>query len=118
MALVEDQVEDLVHGVESLDQLLGVGRIEPDVTVDQVFGGALKPFLDCFFIDMDWFTVEVDRDGTRCGAELESILNDPDLPFDRAELEVDPTLRYSELVRLVNVFASLNVKKIASASAK
>ena len=51
MAFVEDQVEDLVHGVEPLDELRGVGRVERDVVVDQVAGGALKSFLDRFFID-------------------------------------------------------------------
>ena len=36
MAFVEDQVENLVHGVEPLDELRGVGRVERDLMVDQV----------------------------------------------------------------------------------
>ncbi len=46
-------------------------------------------------------------------AEITSILNDPDLPFDQALISVDPGLKYSELRRVVNLLVSLNVKKIS-----
>jgi biopolymer transport protein ExbD len=37
-------------------------------------------------------------------AELEKYLNDPDLPFEQTLLKVDPRLRYSEFMRVVNAF--------------
>ncbi len=37
-------------------------------------------------------------------AELEKYLTDPDLPFEQTMLKVDPRLRYSELIRVVNAF--------------
>ena len=37
MAFVEDQVEDLVHGVEPLDELRWLRGVERDVMVDQVY---------------------------------------------------------------------------------
>jgi biopolymer transport protein ExbD len=49
--------------------------------------------------------------------ELKSIFSDPDLPFDKAKLEVDRNLRYSEVVRLVDMLGSLNVKNVTLAAA-
>lgn len=46
-------------------------------------------------------------------AELAAILNDPTLPFDQALIKVDPNLRYSELVQVIDVFSSLKVTKIS-----
>ena len=45
--------------------------------------------------------------------ELGSMLTDPDLPFDRVKLEVDPNLHYSEVVRLSGVLAGLKVKGVS-----
>jgi biopolymer transport protein ExbD len=36
--------------------------------------------------------------------ELEKYFSDPDLPFEQTLLKVDPRLRYSELMRVVNAF--------------
>jgi biopolymer transport protein ExbD len=47
--------------------------------------------------------------------ELETILKDPTLPFDQALIKVDPNLRYSELMQVIDVFSSLKVTKIAFA---
>ena len=46
VSLVEDQVENLMNGVEPGDELAGVGRVERDLLVDQVSGGALETLLD------------------------------------------------------------------------
>ncbi len=37
-------------------------------------------------------------------AELDKYLSDPDLPFEQTLLKVDPRLRYSEFMRVVNAF--------------
>jgi biopolymer transport protein ExbD len=37
-------------------------------------------------------------------AELDKYLSDPDLPFEQTLLRVDPRLRYSEFIRVVNAF--------------
>jgi biopolymer transport protein ExbD len=47
--------------------------------------------------------------------ELKSILEDPALPFDQALIKVDPDLLYSELMQVIDVFASLKVTKISFA---
>jgi biopolymer transport protein ExbD len=47
--------------------------------------------------------------------ELKSILEDPTLPFDQALIKVDPDLLYSELMQVIDVFASLKVTKISFA---
>lgn len=47
--------------------------------------------------------------------ELETILKDPTLPFDQALIKVDPSLRYSELMQVIDVFSSLKVTKISFA---
>ncbi len=45
--------------------------------------------------------------------ELTAILKDPSLPFDQTVIKVDPKLKYSELVKVINVFSELNVSKIS-----
>jgi biopolymer transport protein ExbD len=45
--------------------------------------------------------------------ELTTILKDPTLPFDQALIKVDPNLRYSELMQVIDVFSSLKVTKIS-----
>ena len=47
--------------------------------------------------------------------ELKSILEDPNLPFDQAIIKVDPNLKYSELMQVIDVFSSLKVTKISFA---
>lgn len=47
--------------------------------------------------------------------ELETILKDPTLPFDQALIKVDPALKYSELMQVIDVFSRLDVTKIAFA---
>lgn len=47
--------------------------------------------------------------------ELNTILKDPTLPFDQALIKVDPNLKYSELMQVIDVFASLKVTKISFA---
>jgi biopolymer transport protein ExbD len=43
-------------------------------------------------------------------AELEKYFSDPDLPFEQTLLKVDPRLRYSELMRVVNAFMNAFTK--------
>jgi biopolymer transport protein ExbD len=47
--------------------------------------------------------------------ELKSILEDPTLAFDQAKIMVDPDLRYSELMQVIDVFSALKVTKISFA---
>jgi biopolymer transport protein ExbD len=47
--------------------------------------------------------------------ELETILKDPTLPFDQALIKVDPNLKYSELMQVIDVFSRLKVTKISFA---
>jgi biopolymer transport protein ExbD len=47
--------------------------------------------------------------------ELKAILNDPNLPFDQALLKVDPSLKYSSLIQVIDVFSALKVRKISFA---
>ena len=47
--------------------------------------------------------------------ELKAILNDPSLPFDQTVITVDPNLKYSELMQVINVFSSLKLNKISFA---
>jgi hypothetical protein len=42
--------------------------------------------------------------------ELDKYLEDPNLPFDQTLLKVDPTLRYSELIKVINAFSNSFVK--------
>jgi len=48
--------------------------------------------------------------------ELEGIVNDPTLPFDQALIRVDPQLKYSELMKVINVFNSLEPKPLTKIS--
>jgi biopolymer transport protein ExbD len=45
--------------------------------------------------------------------ELNAILKDPTLPFDQALIKVDPNLKYSELMQVIDVFSSLKLTKIS-----
>ena len=47
-----------------------------------------------------------------------STLQDPNLPFDQTVLKVDPRLKYSELMKVINAFSNAfaNAKKAAEAS--
>jgi len=47
--------------------------------------------------------------------ELGVILKDPTLPFDQALIKVDPDLKYSELMQVIDVFSRLKVTKISFA---
>ena len=47
--------------------------------------------------------------------ELGLILKDPTLPFDQALIKVDPDLKYSELMQVIDVFSRLKVTKISFA---
>jgi biopolymer transport protein ExbD len=38
--------------------------------------------------------------------ELDKYLQDPNLPFDQTLLKVDPNLRYSELMKVINAFSN------------
>jgi len=48
--------------------------------------------------------------------ELESFVNDPVLSFDQALIKVDPHLRYSELIKVIDVFSSLKPKPLTKIS--
>ncbi len=38
--------------------------------------------------------------------ELDKFLEDPNLPFDQTLLKVDPHLKYSELMKVINAFSN------------
>ena len=38
--------------------------------------------------------------------ELDKYFQDPNLPFDQTVLKVDPHLKYSELVKVINAFSN------------
>jgi biopolymer transport protein ExbD len=48
--------------------------------------------------------------------ELESFVNDPVLSFDQAVINVDPQLKYSEVMRVIDVFSSLKPKPLTKIS--
>ena len=48
--------------------------------------------------------------------ELESFVNDPVLSFDQAVISVDPQLRYSEVMKVIDVFSSLKPKPLTKIS--
>ncbi len=52
------------------------------------------------------------RDFDSAQAELTSMLSDPELPFDRVRISVDPRLMCSELGRVMEPLIKLNVTKI------
>ena len=37
---------------------------------------------------------------------MDRYFQDPDLPFDQTLLKVDPNLRYSELMKVINAFSN------------
>jgi biopolymer transport protein ExbD len=43
-------------------------------------------------------------------AELEKYFADPDLPFEQTVLKIDPRLRYSEIMRVMNAFMNAFAK--------
>ena len=47
--------------------------------------------------------------------ELQTILTDKSLPFDQALIKVDPNLKYSELMQVIDVFSAMKVNKISFA---
>jgi biopolymer transport protein ExbD len=48
--------------------------------------------------------------------ELEGFVNDPILAFDQALIKVDPQLKYSELMKVIDVFSSLKPKPLTKIS--
>ena len=53
---------------------------------------------------------EVPNDPRALEAALGEYLRDPDLPFDQTLLKVDPNLRYSELMTVINAFSNAFTK--------
>jgi biopolymer transport protein ExbD len=48
--------------------------------------------------------------------ELEGFVNDPLVAFDQALIKVDPQLKYSELMKVIDVFSSLKPKPLTKIS--
>ncbi len=48
--------------------------------------------------------------------ELEGFVNDPVLSFDQAVIAVDPQLKYAELMKVIDVFSTLNPKPLTKIS--
>jgi len=48
--------------------------------------------------------------------ELESLVNDPSLSFQQALIKVDPQLKYSELIKVIDVYSSLKPKPLTKLS--
>ena len=48
--------------------------------------------------------------------ELESLVNDPNLQFEQALIKVDPQLKYSELIKVIDVYSSLKPKPLTKLS--
>jgi biopolymer transport protein ExbD len=48
--------------------------------------------------------------------ELEGFVNDPILSFDQAVISIDPQLKYAELIRVIDVFNSLQPKPLTRIS--
>jgi biopolymer transport protein ExbD len=55
----------------------------------------------------------IDTDPVALERELDKYFQDPNLPFDQTMLKVDPTLKYSELMKVINAFmnAFVHAKK-------
>ena len=53
VAFIEDEVKDLMNGVEPLDKLRGVGRLERDVMCGELARGSLEPLFDGFLADQE-----------------------------------------------------------------
>lgn len=51
-------------------------------------------------------------------ARLHSMLADPDLGFDQAEIRVDPDLEYQYLIEVINIFAKNKLTKISFTQAR
>jgi biopolymer transport protein ExbD len=62
--------------------------------------------------------VEVDKDLQKLKAQLIQYFKDPTLPFDQTLIKVDPDLKYSELMQVINAFsiAFADAKKEAKLS--
>ena len=45
--------------------------------------------------------------------ELTTILNDPNLAFDQALIRVDPRLHFSEVMKVIDIYAKLKITKIS-----
>ncbi len=52
---------------------------------------------------------------TEIAAELTKLYKNPDLPFDQALIQVDPKLKYSELVKIIDSFSKADVTKVSFA---
>jgi biopolymer transport protein ExbD len=48
-------------------------------------------------------------------AKLKEILSDKNLPFDQALIQADPRLKYSELMKVIDIYSNLNISKISFA---
>jgi len=46
-------------------------------------------------------------------AQLQTILGDKSLPFEQALIQADPDLKYEELVKVIDIFSSLDLTKIS-----
>ena len=53
---------------------------------------------------------EIPTDPKALEEALDKYLQDPDLPFDQTLIKVDPKLRYSELMKVINAFSNAFVK--------
>ncbi len=49
-------------------------------------------------------------------AELEALVNNPDLQFEQALIKVDPKLKYAELIKVIDVYSSLRPKPLTKLS--
>ena len=56
------------------------------------------------------------QDMDQLKTELEGFVNDPILSFDQALIKVDPHLKYSELIKVIDVFSSLKPKPLTKLS--
>lgn len=52
----------------------------------------------------------VPTDPSALEKELDKYLQDPNLPFDQTLLKVDPNLRYSELMKVINAFSNAFIR--------
>jgi hypothetical protein len=49
-------------------------------------------------------------DPTALERELDGYFQNPDLPFDQTLLKVDPNLKYSELMKVINAFSNAFIR--------
>jgi hypothetical protein len=52
----------------------------------------------------------IDTDPAALEKELDKYFQDPNLPFDQTLLKVDPRLKYSELMKVINAFSNAFVR--------